>query len=113
MWCWSRRSKIVPFFAGTLKVRLSVAVMPSELPLMRYRRLGYVWPRHEPKYRSPTGNTDASEYVNGRSMSSQNHIATGPLAFTKPSLLPPTYDRWLAFQSWRGTSASWHTDGAC
>jgi hypothetical protein len=43
---------------------------------------------------------------------SQNHMATGPLARTKPLLRPFAHEMWLAFQFWPGCPFSWHGVGA-
>jgi len=50
----------VPFAAGIEKLVAFVAIVPLAVPLNRKRRLGYVWPRTEEKYRWPIGKCWAS-----------------------------------------------------
>src|SRR5947208_10345877 len=89
-----------------------VEIVPDAVPVKKNRRFGYVCASTEQKYRWPTGKCFASEYVNGRSVSSQNSIATGPLARTKPSFLPAFQAVWLASQLWEGTLSSWQGEVA-
>ena len=39
----------MPLAAGTLKVELSVEIVPEAVPAKKNRRLGYVWARVEQK----------------------------------------------------------------
>src|SRR5665213_3529785 len=100
--------KIVPF-GGRAEGKLSLT-SPSDVPEIRNRRLGSVWPSTEQNQRSAIGKVLVRPQVNGMSEPRKYPIDSPLEASTKPWFVPLAYERCATFQS-LPTPSVWQSDG--